>query len=68
MMRLVTDVELSSLADLLVSDWLGQVARMTPAQTARLRAVKAEIRGGGATYRRRRRGFLPLLLQDAGGC
>ena len=66
MMRLLTDVELSSLGDLLVSDWLGQVARMTPPQTARLRAVKAEIRGGHTAYRRRRRGFLPLFLQDAG--
>ena len=31
MMGLLADVELGCLGDLLVSDWLGQVARMTPA-------------------------------------
>ena len=66
MIGLLTVVELSCLGDLLVSDRLGQVARMTPAQTARLGSVEAKIRRGQARpHRRRRRGFLPLLLEDA---
>ena len=67
MMGLLADVELGCLGDLLVSDRLGQVARMTAAQAARFGSLEAEIRRGQPRphRRRRRRGFLPLLLEDA---
>ena len=64
MIGLLTVVELSCLGDFLVSDRLGQVARMMTAQTARLGSVEAKIRGGQSRpHRRRRGGFLSLFLE-----